>query len=116
VNRRLFLGGFLPAPLWSAAPLRLSRTSGQREEIDPAQYRATVLLFLSTVCPVSNAYQDRIHALVRDFAGEPVRVLLINANDNETAEETARYAADVRFSVPVYKDCGTPSPTASARC
>ena len=104
MNRRLFLGGFLPAPLWSAAPIRLSHPDGRREQFDPKDCSATVLLFLSTVCPISNAYQDRIHALVRDYAAEPVRVLLINANDNETAAETARYAADVRFAVPAYKD------------
>ena len=104
MNRRLFLGGFLPAPVWSASALRLSRTDGLPEYVDPKQYRATVLLFLSTICPISNAYQDRIAALARYFAGKPARVLLIDANDNETAAETAQYAADVKFPMPFYKD------------
>jgi hypothetical protein len=104
VNRRLFLGGFLPAPAWSASVLRLSRTDGLPEYVDPKQYRATVLLFLSTVCPISNAYVERITALVRHLEGKPARVLLIDANDNEPADEAARYAADVRFPVPLYKD------------
>ncbi len=104
MNRRLFLCGFLPAPLWSAADLRLSRTDGLPEYVDTKQYRATVLLFLSTVCPISNAYQDRIHALIKHFADKPVRVLLVNANDNETAAETEQYAKDVKFPVPILKD------------
>lgn len=104
MNRRLFLGGFLPAPLWSASPIRLSRTDGLPEYVDVKEYRATVLVFLSTICPISNAYQDRIHGLVKRFEGQPVRLLLINANDNETAAETAQYAADVQFPVPFFKD------------
>jgi len=104
VNRRLFLGGFLPAPLWSASALRLSRTDGTPEYVDLKQYQATVLLFLSTVCPISNAYQERIQAFAKWLEGKPVRLLLVNANDNESAAETERYAADVRFPVPFYKD------------
>jgi hypothetical protein len=104
VNRRLFLGGFLPAPLWSASPIRLSRTDGVPEYIDPKESRATVLLFLSTVCPISNAYQDRIQALLRDFGGQPVRFVLINSNDNESAAETQQYAEDVKFPIPFFKD------------
>jgi hypothetical protein len=104
VNRRLFLGGFVPAPLWSASPIRLSRTDGLPEYVDPKQYKATVLLFLSTICPISNAYQDRIQALLKHFDGKRVRVLLIDANDNESAAETQRYAAEVQFPLPIYKD------------
>ena len=104
MNRRLFLGGFLPAPLWSAAAIRLSRTDGQPEYVDVKEYRATLLLFLSTVCPISNVYQDRIQALLKHFNGQPVRILLVNANDNETSSETERYAADVKFPVPFFKD------------
>jgi len=104
VKRRLFVSGFLAAPLWSATPIRLRRTDGLSEVVDPQASRATVLLFLSTVCPISNAYQDRIQALLREFAGQPVRFVLINANDNESAAETQRYAEDVKFPVPFYKD------------
>lgn len=94
----------MPAPAWSAAAIRLSRTDGLPEYVDVKQYRATVLLFLSTVCPISNAYQDRIRGLLQYFDGKPARILLVNANDNETAEETARYAADVKFPAPIFKD------------
>ncbi len=104
MNRRLFLGGFLTAPLWSAASIRLSRADGLPEYVDPKQYRATVLLFVSTVCPVSGAYQERILKLIKHFDGKPVRFLLIDANDDETAADAARYARDAKFPVPVLKD------------
>jgi hypothetical protein len=104
VTRRLLLGGLAAAPAWSAAGFRVSHPDGSIETVDPEQYRATVLLFLSNVCPISNDYQDRIRAMMAAFAGRGARFVLLNANDNEPAEETARYAADVRFAAPVYKD------------
>ena len=104
MNRRLFLGGFLTAPLWSATAIRLSRTDGLPEYVELKDSQVTVLFFLSTVCPISNAYQDRIRGLIAHWAGKPVRVLLVNANDNETSAETAQYATDVKFPVPFYKD------------
>lgn len=104
MNRRLFLGGFLPAPLWSAAPIRLSRADGLPEYVDPKQYRATVLLFVAGQCPVSGAYRDRILALIRYFEAKPVRVLLINANDDERAADAARLARESGFPIPVFKD------------
>ncbi|MBI2688178.1 MAG: redoxin domain-containing protein [Acidobacteria bacterium] len=104
MNRRLFLGGFIPAPAWSAAAIRLSRTDGMPEYVDVKEYRATVIVFLSTVCPISNAYQERIRALAKHFEDKAVRLLLVNANDNESAAETERYAADVKFPVPFFKD------------
>lgn len=104
MNRRLFLGACTVVPAWGGSILRLSRTDGVPEEIDAAKYQASVLLFLSTVCPISNAYQDRIHALIKHFENRPVRMLLINANQNESADETRRYAEDVAFAVPFYKD------------
>lgn len=104
MNRRLFLNGLATAPAWSATPLRLTRPDGIPEIVDPGQYKASLLLFLSTTCPISNAYQGRILAIVKCFAKQPVRVLLINANDNESAAETQRYAIDVGFDVPFFKD------------
>lgn len=104
MRRRLFLGGLAAAPAWSAAGFRVSHPDGHFETVDPAEYGATVLLFLSNVCPISNDYQDRIREMMAAFAGRPARFVLLNANDNETAAETARYAADVQFAAPVFKD------------
>lgn len=105
MNRRLFLGGFAGVTAQaSRKPLRLNHSDGRVEYVDPAAQQATALIFLSTVCPVSNAYQGRIQDLISRYTGKPVRVLLINANANESAADTADYSREVNFSVPFYKD------------
>jgi len=84
MNRRAFCSAFLGV----AAP------SGD----------ATVILFLSTICPISNAYADRIQGLFARYAGKPVHFLLLNPNANETEEETRAYSRDVEFPTPLRKD------------
>lgn len=64
----------------------------------------TVILFLSTICPISNAYTDRIQALMARYAGKPVRFLLLNPNANETEAECRAYSRDVEFPTPLRKD------------
>jgi hypothetical protein len=76
---------------------------GSIEIIETSRYTATSILFLSTVCPISNAYQDRIRNLITSSPAG-VRWLLVNANDNESSAEVTRYAEEVRFPVPSYKD------------
>lgn len=106
MNRRAFLSAWACTAALGAAGtnLRLSRLDGRPEAVDLGAEEATVLLFLSTVCPISNAYTDRIKALVARYAGKPVRILLVNANDNETVDEMQSYAKDVEFAVPLFKD------------
>lgn len=104
--RRAFLGAWVGTAVLSAAgtTIRLSRLDGRPEAVDLAAAEATVLLFFSTVCPISNAYSDRIKGLVARYAGKPVRILLVNANDNETVDEVRSYARDVEFMIPMFKD------------
>jgi len=106
VIRRAFLGAWVGTAVLSAAgtTIRLSRLDGRPEAVDLAAAEATVLLFFSTVCPISNAYSDRIKGLVARYAGKPVRILLVNANDNETVDEVRSYARDVEFMIPMFKD------------
>lgn len=104
--RRAFLGAWAGTAVLCAAgtTIRLSRLDGRPEAVDLAATEAAVLLFLSTVCPISNAYSDRIKGLMARYAGKPVRILLVNANDNETVDEVRAYARDVAFTVPLFKD------------
>ena len=45
--------------------------------------KAVVVIFTCNHCPVAKAYQDRIIALQRDYAGKGVQVVAINSNDAE---------------------------------
>jgi thiol-disulfide isomerase/thioredoxin len=66
----------------------------------------TVVVFLATRCPVSNAYNQRMESLYKDYSSKGVRFLFVNGNVNEPAKEVADHARDVGFTFPVYKDSG----------
>jgi thiol-disulfide isomerase/thioredoxin len=67
--------------------------------------KATVLMFIATKCPVSNAYNERMVALARDYSGKGVSFVGINSNFNEQ-EEIATHAKDNGFPFPVLQDAG----------
>jgi thiol-disulfide isomerase/thioredoxin len=104
MNRRLMLG-LIAASLWGAdAGIKLSSLDGGKLLVDPAASGATVLVFLSAVCPVSNAYTDRLNDLVGRYAGKPVRFVFVNSNELESVDEVKEHARASRYPVPVYKD------------
>jgi alkyl hydroperoxide reductase subunit AhpC len=64
----------------------------------------TVVVFISTVCPVSNSYNLRMKELYRDYAPKGVKFQFLNANQNESPVEVEDHARSVGFPFPVSKD------------
>ncbi len=65
--------------------------------------KATVLLFISTRCPVSNAYDTRMSALAKAYAAKGIAFVGVNANTTEAVPEVASHAK-AHFPFPVLKD------------
>jgi peroxiredoxin len=63
----------------------------------------TVVIFISTKCPVSNSYNDRMNAIYKDYSQRGVKFVFVNSNHGESLQEVAQHARD-HFSFPVYKD------------
>ena len=68
--------------------------------------KGTVLIFVSTRCPVSNAYNDRMAELASRYQPQGVRFLGVNSNKAEMPDEIASHAKDHKLSFPVLKDAG----------
>lgn len=64
----------------------------------------TVVIFISTQCPISNAFNGRMNEIYQEFSSRGVKFVFINSNSNESAEEVERHAKSVGFLFPVYKD------------
>jgi peroxiredoxin len=64
----------------------------------------TVMIFISVQCPVSNAYNERMEQLYRDYSAKGVKFVFANANATESPAEVALHAHDAGFTFPVYKD------------
>jgi thiol-disulfide isomerase/thioredoxin len=67
----------------------------------------TALLFIATQCPVSNAYNDRMSALYRDYEPKDVKFIFVNSNATEPATEVEEHRRKHGFPFPVYKDPGS---------
>src|SRR5438128_902471 len=88
-------------------PFRLGGTSGQTVDVGADQGRkAVVLMFIATQCPVSNAYNERMAALSREYAAKGVAFVGINSNRQESVEEIAGHAAQHGLAFPILKDVG----------
>lgn len=66
--------------------------------------KAIVLVFVSTQCPVSNAYNDRMESLYKDFKGKNVEFIGINANKEETPEDIKQHAQGHNLTFTILKD------------
>lgn len=71
-----------------------------------AKNKAVAVIFIATKCPVSNAYNDRMAALGKEYAPKGIAVVGINSNKTEPAAEVAEHAKSHGFTFPVLKDDG----------
>ncbi|HEY0170373.1 MAG TPA: thioredoxin family protein [Pyrinomonadaceae bacterium] len=66
----------------------------------------TVIIFVATKCPVSNAYNARMQKLADDFRAKGVNVVGINSNASEPASEVKSHAAEKGLTFTILKDAG----------
>jgi peroxiredoxin len=68
-----------------------------------ASGHVTVVAFISTRCPMSNAFNYRMNSLYNEF-GARVRFVFLNSNSNESIVEVRHHAEAMGYEFPVYKD------------
>ncbi len=64
-----------------APDFELPATDGSTHRLSDGDAPATVVYWTCNHCPYALAWQDRLHAIARDYADRGVRVLAINSND-----------------------------------
>ena len=68
--------------------------------------KGVVVIFVSTQCPFSNAYNARMASLAKQSAAKGVAVVGINSNKNESASDVAEHAKKNGLAFPILKDGG----------
>jgi peroxiredoxin len=76
---------------------------GHEKSYPSLKGKVTVVIFFSTRCPMSNAFNYRRNVLYEDFRKQ-VRFIVIDSNVNESLEEIRTYASNAGFNFPVYQD------------
>ena len=106
----LLRGMGLLAACWSVSamlaagpPIQIRDSFGKLHEIVTGG-DVVVVTFISTACPVSNAYNDRMIALYNDYSKKGVKLFFVNANANESAGDVAAHRKDSGYPFIVYKD------------
>ena len=74
--------------------------NGQAHAFSTLKGPVTVVTFIAVQCPVSNAYNDRMNALYKDYSSKGVKFIFVNANRTESPSAVAEHAKDVGFAFP----------------
>lgn len=69
-----------------------------------AKQAFTVVLFVATRCPYSNAYNDRMRQLATQFQKRGVAFLGVNSNVTEPAHEVAQHRQKHKLPFTIVKD------------
>lgn len=68
--------------------------------------KATVLLFVSALCPCSAKYDERNAKLAREYASKGVRFVAVNSSFGEKPAEIAAHAQEAGYPFPMLRDKG----------
>ena len=100
--------GEVPAPPAIGATLEdftLPDADGKEHSLNSLKGKnGSVLIFVATKCPVSNAYNERMEKLAQDYKARGINVIGINSNVAESAAAVKAHAAQNNLTFAVLKD------------
>lgn len=98
--------GLQPGSL--APDFRLTSVSGETYSLYAQKgKKGFIIVFISTQCPVSNAYNARFIKLAELAKQSLMEFIAINPNSTETFDEARTHAREKGFTFPVLKDEGS---------
>jgi len=102
-----FAGELKPLNVGDPAPsFALKNYDGKEIDLKSMlkDHKLAVVMFISTQCPVSNGYNDRMEKLCEAYSGKGVEFIGVNANKAEDIQAIADHAKEHGFKFPVVKD------------
>jgi peroxiredoxin len=95
-------------PIGAVAPdFTLSDADGRAHSLASLKGKSgTLILFIATECPYSNAYNARMQKLADDYRAKGFNVVGINSNSTESAAEVKQHAAANGLNFTILKDPG----------
>jgi len=86
-------------------PDAMTGTARSLKELSAGK-KAVALIFISTQCPVSNAYNGRMAQIASDFGSKGIQVVGINSNRSEMPADITAHAKANNLTFPILKDTG----------
>lgn len=113
-SRAFFVGLFLSATgilgaldVGATAPdFSMTTLEGRKFSLGEAEktHRAVVVLFMSTICPYSNYYNDLYRDMAVEFGKKGVMFVGVNSGTVETVEEVKAHAREHGHTFDILKD------------
>jgi peroxiredoxin len=96
----------IPAIGAAAPEFQLTTVDGKPFSLSSAakSHKAVVLIFISTQCPYSNAYNDRMRDMASAYASKGVLFAGVNSNKTEDAAAVLSHAKEHGHTFPIMKD------------
>ena len=93
----------------AAAPdFQLTTVDGKSFSLasEAKSHKAVVVMFISTQCPYSNAYNDRMRDIAAEYGKKGILFVGINSNKTESESEVKSHAREHGFGFTLAKDPG----------
>jgi len=87
-----------------AADLRATDVEGAEHRLTGPGRKATVLIFSSHECPISNSYAPQINELCETYARRGVEFYVVQVDPDLSREQARQHAADYGYRCPVLLD------------
>lgn len=109
VSIQVFAGEMKTLKSGEKAPsFALKNYDGKEYKLDNLlkENKYTVVMWISTQCPVSNAYNERMAKLYNMYSGKGIAFVGINSNKAEKVDEIGEHSKEHKFKFAVLKDEG----------
>lgn len=101
----LFAFGINYAASGKAENFKLKDYNGKEYQLsDFKDSKAIVIIFIATQCPVSNAYNERMAQLYKDYKEKGIAFIGINSNKQESVDEIKEHAGENNLDFIILKD------------
>jgi hypothetical protein len=71
---------------------------------NPSAKKASVLVFISSDCPIANSYQPELRRLREEFNPEEFAIILVHGNPKLQIDEARRHQNDYEIELPIVLD------------
>ncbi len=94
----------LAACCYGANPVAFDRVGGGKLQVPAPKAKATVLIFVSSTCPIANGYAPEINRLTKKYQPKGVVISLVHTETGLTADEARKHLKDFGYQCSVLFD------------
>lgn len=82
----------------------LQDIDGRKLALNDKEHAGTVVVFISTDCPVANSYQPTLRNLGKEFSGSKLQLLMVHGNPQTTIDQARKHQQEYQIDWPVVLD------------